>query len=100
MGPYPRRHYRALVRDAPCHPPAGGGAATTAIPPSQLSPAPGNLAAILSASSAEPAGKLGRMIQNPQLRIPGRTPVAAHALQDMDAPMNNHRRSEFRTLHP
>src|SRR5205823_14613 len=79
---------------------AGGCAATATVPPSQLSSAPGHLAAILSASSPEPDGKLGRMIQNPQLRIPGPTPIPARVQQAMDAPMINHRGPEFRALLP
>jgi len=40
------------------------------------------------------------MIQNPQLRIPGPTPIPARVQQAMDAPMINHRGPEFRALLP
>src|SRR2546423_5316302 len=45
-------------------------------------------------------GKLGRMTQVSQLRIPGPTPVPARVQKAMDAPMINHRGPEFRTLLP
>src|SRR5437879_8831695 len=40
------------------------------------------------------------MIQPPQLRIPGPTPVPARVQRAMDAPMINHRGPEFRALLP
>src|SRR2546426_7795529 len=100
MGPDPWRDRRALGGDAHRHPSAGWCAAPASIPASQLSPAPRRLAAILSASSPEPDGKLGRMIQPPQLRIPGPTPVPDRVQRAMAAPMINHRGPEFKALLP
>src|SRR3989442_296597 len=100
MGPDPWRDRRALGGDAHRHPSAGWCAAPASIPASQLSPAPRRLAAILSASSPEPDGKLGRMIQPPQLRIPGPTPVPDRVQRAMAAAMINHRGPEFKALLP